>query len=271
MSAPWSRLETGHPLIALSDENVAFAEAMGVNPAIHQNDFIFHFTDRQWAADGGRERAVKSYYNLGRYTADLTKTMIEDVQKVYETVKWDWEPRRVLDFAAGYGCTARHMRDVFPDSICATCDIHVDAVNFNKDVLGVESYISSPVPEQLEVPPQDVIYAHSFFSHMPETTWARWLKALANALAPRGVLLFTTHGFVVDQRGLPGLHANANGFGFVPDSEQYDLKGEEYGLTVTYPRWVLPVLASIPELRLSKFHEGLWWASQDAYVCVKEP
>jgi len=50
----------------------------------------------------------------------------------------------------------------------------------------VESYISSPVPEQLKLPPQDVIFAHSFFSHMPETTWARWLKALANALAPRG-------------------------------------------------------------------------------------
>ncbi len=59
---------------------------------------------------------------------------------------------------------------------------------------GVESYLSSPVPEQLTLPSQDVIFAHSFFSHMPETTWARWLKALANALAPRGVLIFTTPG-----------------------------------------------------------------------------
>ena len=155
--------ETKHPLIPLSDENIAFAEAMGVNPAIHETDFIFHFVDRQWAANGGRERAVKSYFNLGRYTADLAKTMLADVQKVYEVTKLDWAPRRVLDFASGYGCTARHMRHVFADSLCGTCDIHLDAVNFNKDVLGVESYISSPVPEQLKLPPQDVIFAHLVF------------------------------------------------------------------------------------------------------------
>ncbi|BBX47781.1 hypothetical protein MCOO_37960 [Mycobacterium cookii] len=263
---------TSHPLIPLSDENLAFAEAMGVNPAIHENDFIFHFVDRRWAANGGRERAVKDYFQLGRYTADLTKTMITDVQKVYEVAQWDWAPRRVLDFASGYGCTARHMRHVFPDSVSATCDIHRDAVNFNQDVLGVESYISSPLPEQLKLPQQDVIFAHSFFSHMPETTWARWLKALTNALAPRGVLIFTTRGFALDKGGvIPGLNVDANGFGFLPQSEQEDLKGEEYGLTVTYPRWVLQVMASIPELRLSKFHEGLWWGVQDAYVCVKEP
>jgi SAM-dependent methyltransferase/predicted O-methyltransferase YrrM len=262
---------TDHPLIPLSDENIAFAEAMDVNPAIHENDFIFHFVDRLKAAEGGREQAVKEYLTLGRYTADLTKTMITDVQRVYEFAKWDWAPRRVLDFASGYGCTARHMRHVFPDSVSATCDIHIDAVNFNRDVLGVESYISSPVPEQLKLPPQDVIFAHSFFSHMPETTWARWLKALANALAPRGVLIFTTRGFALDKQRIPGLNVKANGFGFIPQSEQHDLDGEEYGLTVTYPRWVMPVLASMPELRLSKFHEGIWWGTQDVYVCVKEP
>ena len=262
---------TDHPLISLSDENVAFAGAMGINPAIHEKDFIFHSVERRRAADGGRERAVKEYFNLGRYSADLTKTMITDVQKVYGAIDWDWAPRRVLDFASGYGCTARHMRDVFPDSLFATCDIHIDAVNFNKDVLGVESYMSSAVPEELKLPPQDVIFAHSFFSHMPETTWARWLKALANALAPRGVLIFTTNGVVLDELGIPGLGVNANGFGFIPQSEQGDLDGEEYGGAISHSRWVLPVLASMPELRLSKFHEGLWWGAEDTYVCVKQP
>ena len=85
------------------------------------------------------------------------------------------------------------------------------------------------------------------------------------------MLIFTAHGFVLDKRGVPGLNVKANGFGFMPQSEQYDLEGEEYGLTISYPRWVLPVLASMPELRLSKFHEGLWWATQDTYVCGKSP
>ena len=270
MSAASSRRTTKHPLIALSKENIAFAEAMGVNPAIHETDFIFHFVDRQWAANGGRERAVKSYFQLGRNTATLSNTLISEVQKVCESAKIEWAPRRVLDFASGYGCTARHMRRIFPDSVCGTCDIHADAVNFNRDVLGVESYISSLVPEKLNLPPQDVIFAHSFFSHMPETTYARWLKALANALAPGGVLIFTAHGFVLDRRAIRGLSADKNGFAFLAQSEQYDLEGEQYGLTISYPRWVLPVLAGIPELRLSKFQEGLWWATQDTYVCVKD-
>jgi hypothetical protein len=50
---------TNHPLIPLSDDNIAVAEAMGVNPAIYENDFIFQFMDRYWAGNGGRERAVK--------------------------------------------------------------------------------------------------------------------------------------------------------------------------------------------------------------------
>ncbi len=136
MSATGSRDNTKHPLIPLSAENIAFAEAMGVSPAIRENDFIFHFTDRYWAANGGRERAAKCYFTLSRYTADLTKTVITDVQKAYESSKWDWAPRRVLDFASGYGCTARHLRHVFADSLFATRDIHLDAVNFTKDVLG---------------------------------------------------------------------------------------------------------------------------------------
>ena len=56
---------------------------------------------------------MKQYFQLGRYSADLTKPMITEVQKVYEVTKLDWAPSRVLDFASGYGCTARHMRHVF--------------------------------------------------------------------------------------------------------------------------------------------------------------
>ena len=42
---------TNHPLVSLSDENIAFAQAMGVNPAIHENDFIFRSVERRWAAN----------------------------------------------------------------------------------------------------------------------------------------------------------------------------------------------------------------------------
>ena len=103
---------TNHPLIPLSDENIAFAEAMGVNPAIHENDFIFHFVDRRWGANGGRERAVKEYFTLGRYTADLTKTMITDVQKVYEL------PNGIGRLAE---CWTSHRAMAAPPGTCGRC------------------------------------------------------------------------------------------------------------------------------------------------------
>ena len=45
MSATKSRPETGHPHRAVGREH-RLAEAMGASPAIDENDFIFHFTDR---------------------------------------------------------------------------------------------------------------------------------------------------------------------------------------------------------------------------------
>jgi hypothetical protein len=91
------------------------------------------------------------------------------------------------------------------------------------------------------------------------------LKALANALMPHGLPIFTVHGVALDKRGGPGLNVKANSFRLMPQSEQYDLEGEEYGLTIGYPRWVLPLPDSMP-----KFREGHWWATPDAHVCVKE-
>jgi hypothetical protein len=44
---------TNHPLIPLSYENIAFAEDLDVNPAIHENDFILHFLDRLRAGASG--------------------------------------------------------------------------------------------------------------------------------------------------------------------------------------------------------------------------
>jgi len=49
------------------DENTVFAEAMGVSPAIHENDFILHFQDRYWAANGGREWAVKAISSMAAF------------------------------------------------------------------------------------------------------------------------------------------------------------------------------------------------------------
>jgi hypothetical protein len=104
---------------------------------------------------------------------------------------------------------------------------------------------------------------------MPEATFSRWLHALANGLANGGVLIFTANGFVTERRATTGVTAGSNGFGFQPRSEQLDLDGGEYGTTISYPKWVFPLIEQIPGMRLAKFQEGHWWAIQDTYVCIK--
>src|SRR5690606_26332661 len=99
---------------------------------------------------------------------------------------------RVLEFASGYGCVSRHLSGGC-DLTC--CDIHPAAHDFVSGALGLESVLSSSVPESLQLPGRyDVVFALSFFSHMPITTWQRWLARLADAVEPGGLLVFTTQG-----------------------------------------------------------------------------
>jgi hypothetical protein len=162
------------------------------------------------------------------------------------------------------------MGSAFPNSLISTCDIHPNAVNFHRDILGLDSYLSQTSPEMLDVPPQDVFVAMSFFSHMPEATYARWISALLAKLEPNGALIFTANGHVTQRRRTTGVAPDERGFGFLPRSEQGDLDGETYGITISQPHWVFKTMEAHPGVRLAYFQEGLWWDIQDTYVFIKD-
>jgi SAM-dependent methyltransferase len=255
--------------IEISESNLKHANSLGISPEIHRSDFVYHFLERQWKGD--RNRAVLNYFNIGRYSANLAKEIIDEVIRVKARARQDWRPARLLDFASGYGSASRHLRAHFPAvEQVSTCDIHPAALQFNTDVLGLPSFESSTKPEALELPRQDIIVAMSFFSHMPDSTFGRWVQALARSLRPGGVLVFTANGFVTDRTGNTGIKPDGRGFGFRPQSEQHDLDGADYGLTISYPSYVFNAIRECPHLRLSRFHEGLWWTTQDTYVCINE-
>jgi len=55
--------------------------------------------------------------------------------------------------------------------------------------------VSRHVPEDLALGRTfDVVFALSFFSHVPEATFGRWLRALFAGVSEGGILIFTTHG-----------------------------------------------------------------------------
>jgi hypothetical protein len=251
------------------------AKTLGICSSIHNNDFLFDFVLQR--CNGNLERAIEKYYESGRNSAAQVRLWVSNYRKSLElihqrthTQESSWSPRDILDFASGYGAAAGHLPHQFPNAKIQTCDIHSDAVAFNANVLKLESYQSSVTPEAVELPPQDVIICLSFFSHMPKTTFSRWLNKLFSHLSPQGVLIFTAHGHVSHTcGGVKDIEIDQEGFGFKEKSEQRDLSVTDYGSTIAYPSYVLSVMRELGDARLVRFQEGLWWRMQDAYMYAK--
>ena len=117
--------------LELSEASRALAIKMGIVSEIHGKDFIFRFVARKWPGD--QDRAVTNYYQLGDYSAKLSRDILNEVIKIRKVLKDDWLPGQVLDFASGYGCVSRHLALALPQSTVCTCDIHPEAVAFNSD------------------------------------------------------------------------------------------------------------------------------------------
>ncbi len=237
------------------------ASRHSVSALIHPDDHIFHFIFNH-PGFPSTEAAISYYFEDGAKSAEQFKA----------TIAMHLEPAqnapKVLEFASGYGCVTRHLAkdrtiDLFG------CDIHPQAINFLKEKIGIKTIISSQYPEVFDPQTEfDVVFALSFFSHMPITTWSRWLVRLLNSVRSEGILIFTTHGLKsLTALGNPTLPAM--GFYFSSQSEQMDLPTEQYGLTVTTSEFVKNHILSIPFVELIEFREGYWWEHQDVYILKK--
>ena len=232
------------------------AAEYGVSGRLHPDDFILWFIlDKPGPADGGR-RAVAEYFESGRAGAIFAKSLLaeECVRAALDQRADRSGPVAFLDFAAGYGRIARHLPVVAPELRIAACDIHPQAVEF-LGAMGLDAALSAHDPDAFDLGRHfDVVFAFSFFTHLPRATWRRWLAVLARHLAPSGVLIFTTHG-ETSQRlmGIPTLEED--GFFFHAVSEQADLDAREYGNTVTTFPFVY-AQAQAAGLRLLQYRES---------------
>ena len=139
-------------------------------------------------------------------------------------------PIALLEFVSGFGCVTRHLKHVLPTSTIAAWDIHPEAIRFLRERLETDAIQSNAVPEWLNVRRKfDVVFALSFFSHMPKTTFARCLQQLATAVASGGFLIFTTHGRVTRDVILKDVQLDPEGFFFNPAREQKDFDSAEHG------------------------------------------
>lgn len=233
---------------------------------VHPEDFIFGFfiTHPQFAKEP--LVAVSRYFESGAMSAQKLRDVI------FNELRYTPDrPVHLLEFASGYGCVTRHLVKLKTNIDVVACDIHPEAMHFISKNLGVTCLQSEKVPEQFPNAEQfDIVFALSFFSHMPDSTWGRWLAALFRNVKPSGCLLFTTHGHAsMRQLGNPTL--SEDGFWFKPTSEQHDLEGAEYGSTITSPAYVKRQIGKLDHAALELSHEAFWWGHQDFWAVRKLP
>jgi hypothetical protein len=236
------------------------AHHVGVIAEVHPEDFMFRFLIDN-PLFPSKSDAIAYYFNDGAKSAQRLARLVAEVCDLAD------RPIDLLEFASGFGCVTRHLKAAMPSARAVSCDIHPNAISFLRERLGAEAMQSAAVPEALNPGRRfDVVFALSFFSHMPKTSFGRWLQKLASLVKRQGFLMFTTHGVVSRDKHLTKCHLDSEGFFFHPASEQKDLGTAEYGTTIAHPRYVLDRAFSLPHVRLRYFHEGFWWEHQDLYV-----
>ncbi len=270
--------EAGSDLLTETPGAEAFGRQYGVSPHIHREDFIFQYHKTStWADDPAK--VVEYYFSDGHNSA---RRLDELIAKFH---RGEARPRSLFEFASGYGCVSRHLKALGSRYDVLACDIHPAAVEFLATDVGVPSLLSSSTPEGLDVGGKkfDVVFALSFFSHMPHATWGRWVRRLFDTVADDGLLIFTAHGTTgfkairnpdPTQNGYHMEHEEyrleRDGYWFLPLSEQLDLSLTEYGTMIVTPFYVMDQLRGDPRAKPIFYQESFWWDTQDVYVIRKD-
>ena len=258
LARPESRL-AAHNLIEQHDLPGAFGDMMAMPCQIAPQDDIFHF----FAGHPTSSNPLRDYLADGWRTLSELMLLLEEVNRPLLKV------RSFLEFASGHGRFTRHLVKALGSDRVTVSDVVPDAVDFSQRAFGVGGFTSTSAPEDVEWPQRyDVVFVLSLFSHLPRSTWARWLQRLYGAVAPGGVLVFTTHG--ARATAFDKVTLDAEGFFFAPSSESNAIDRFEYGTTFTSEAFVRARIAeTVGADRLVQVAPVQFWNHQDAYVLAK--
>ena len=248
-----------HALIEENELVGSFTNMTGLECAIAEQDDIFGFFARH----------PSSLNPLRDYLADGWRTLSELMLLLEAVDKPLLKTPRMLEFASGHGRFTRHLVKALGSDRVTVSDVVPDAVDFSQRAFGVGGFTSTSAPEDVEWPQRyDVVFVLSLFSHLPRSTWARWLQRLYGAVAPGGVLVFTTHG--ARATAFDKVTLDAEGFFFAPSSESNAIDRFEYGTTFTSEAFVRARIAeTVGADRLVQVAPVQFWNHQDAYVLAK--
>ncbi|QNP49955.1 class I SAM-dependent methyltransferase [Diaphorobacter aerolatus] len=248
-----------HNLIEAKFPLLSYGQWMGCPCEISEADDIYKFF-----ADH-----PSSLNPIRDYLADGWRTMSELVLLLEEVNHPLLRTRSFLEFASGHGRFTRHLVKALGADRVVVSDVVADSVSFARAAFNVNGFVSAAVPEHVQWSRQhDAVFVLSLFSHLPASTWSRWLRRIYDMVAPGGVLVFTTHGAEAVRR--TNVPLDAEGFFFTASSESNAIEGAEYGTAFTSQQYVENRIAEhLPGARILKFAPQHFWHHQDAWVVEK--
>lgn len=248
-----------HALIEAHGLEGSFSNVMGLDCTIAVQDDIFGF----FAGHPSSRNPLRDYLADGWRTLSELMILLEAVnQPLLKTA-------RVLEFASGHGRFTRHLVKAIGAERVVVSDVVQSAVDFSRSTFGVEGFASASMPENVDWPGRyDLVFVLSLFSHLPRSTWSRWLKVLYEAVAPGGLLVFSTHG--IKAANFDHVTLDEEGYFFAASSESTAIDEQEYGTTFTSEAFVLARIAeTVGANKLIHRMPVHFWNHQDAYVLRK--
>jgi cyclopropane fatty-acyl-phospholipid synthase-like methyltransferase len=214
-------------------------------------------------------RDRERYFRLGRNALDSIRLAMTAAQKT--------AAERILDLPCGYGRVLRWIKAEFPAAQLGACDIDPHGVDFCAATFGAEPIYGRENPADVEIDrPYDLIWSGSLFTHLPPRQWESFLELFERALAPGGLVVFTTHGRQIAERMYDperrriyqpidheALLREFEREGSAYAEYQFGAERREqlslpaaYGISLTRPSAVCALLECRPGLRLVCYSEG---------------
>ena len=209
--------------------------------------------------------AMDHYMHVGRSAIQVITTALVAAEKN--------DVASILDLPCGGGRVTRHLCAFFPEA-----EIFVSDLNKDKEKFVVETFGAKPIksdPDLTGEPERkfDLIFVGSLVTYFDEVRFRRALSWFTRALAPGGILVLTTHGrrhehtqvnvrqYIDAPLWRPASEGfTGEGFGYAP------YPGQDYGLSVNKPSWLIRLTEDNPDVRIVGFHEAAWDDHQDVLV-----
>jgi SAM-dependent methyltransferase len=229
-----------------------------------------------WASPAG-------YFLTGRIA-------VEKIREALADCGLDGSPSRILDLPCGYGRVLRYFRATWPDAEIVAGELMSDAVAFCQRTFSATALQSKEPLWEADIGNNyDLIWSGSLLTHFDEDHWKPILEHFAQALAPRGVLVFSTIGksgyeilkgsdaypgitkviparYALSEAGADRIVQSiaATGFGY---SHYPGRDDDPYGLAMAQPDWAAAQIAASGLTVVRHQEDG--WGSQDLWTVTR--